>query len=162
MHPRPTRVVSLGYQQTAICGVTTNPHYPQFEGGVGQLGRSRAFREFICRSVGQNVRLDISIPESEFSGNCRRGQLWLALYHDVSWLPDPCGTTMSGVEITLSRRTEGTGATFDCVDGQVRLCGSFAVLQAKLLEPGFISVELEPLTGDLGTPTASLRESRGE
>lgn len=123
----------------------TNPNYPRFEGGVGQLGRSRAFREFICRSVGQTICLDVSIAESEFSGNYRSGPLWLALYHDVSWQPDPCGTTASGVEITLSRRTEGTSADFDCVDGQVRLRGSFIVLEAKTLDPGFISVALEPL-----------------
>lgn len=87
---------------------------------------SSVCRFFIClsprknyhrnsRSTGYTFRtqVNISIPESEFSGNYRRGPLWLALYHNMSWLPDPCGTTVSGVEITLSRLTEGTGATFD-------------------------------------------------
>lgn len=123
----------------------SDPNCPRFEGAVGQLARSRAFIEFICRNVSRTVRLDVSMPEDEFSGVYKHAPLWLALYYDVSWQPDPCGSTASGVEITLSRCTEGTDATFDCVDGQVRLRGSFVVLGLQASSPGFITVALEPL-----------------
>lgn len=40
------------YRHTRICHVMTNADYPRFDGAIGQLARSRAFLEFICRNVG--------------------------------------------------------------------------------------------------------------
>lgn len=121
----------------------------RFESTVGQLAGARAFVEFIYRNVGGIVWIDISIPDSEFDGNYGDGAQWFVLHEDV-WRQLSAGERMgpqnaTGVQVTFTKRTDETDATFCFMRGFVRMCGYFAVVGTEGPNQGLVSVALKPL-----------------